>query len=803
MRRSVPKLLFPTVALAFCLLAPRPAAAQGAKQDWEGKTVQIVRAEGFRRHRWENFKYRLHVRERQPLTAAEVERDVRELWKTGLFSSVDILPSPAPGNPAELLVVVRVREYDLVEAVEIEGASSLAPEKLKTDLRVTVGSTIQPALLKQDAERIRTQYLEDGYHFSGIESVEIPTDTGVLLKWKITEGPRTTVASITFTGNEGIDGGDLEDAMVTKSDAWILGVINVKREPFILRHLLQDIARIKQLYHDQGWLDIGHGDRVFVSNLRFNRDKTRAFLTIHIDEGPRYTIRSVRVLGNRLFTDAELMEKIRMKPGKPFDRETIQKDAATILARYGERAYILAECNPVWTFPEVGTELDLTYKITENDKVFVGTISIAGNARTRDDVIRREFTRRGFAPGEEFNLTAYHRSIRALRDRGWFDRETPGQGLRERRDPGTVPGTQDVALDLTEGKTGNIHFAGGYSSSYGIIGQVDYTQRNFDLSDLPTSLDDFLKGDFFSGGGQILHLRAAPAARHQAYTFDFIEPYFFGTEFKSNFSLYRKSYVRTSWDEVRVGGLVGLERRFAPFALGLSFEMMELRFTDVESDAPLRVKDLEGENLVLTLTPVLSFNTVDSEILPTEGQRISLSWEYAGQILAGDFDYNKYILDADFFFPILELEDGLRHVLVFELKFGYVEPERGMDDVPISERFFLGGRGSIRGFEFHGIGPRENDDPVGDRVLLFASVEYYVPLFTEVLRGAVFLDAGTLEDELGDYHKARFRYSAGFGLRFVIPQLNNIPVSLDFAWPLWKDDDDERRTITFDIGPLF
>ncbi|MHC4605369.1 MAG: outer membrane protein assembly factor BamA [Planctomycetota bacterium] len=795
-------LVLPAAATVLLLLASPLLKAQEDQEDWwDGKVVQRVEPEGFRRHSFDNFKYRLSVQEGKVLTVEKREQAYRDLWKTNLFDKVRIIPKVSPDNPEQVIVIVHVDEREIVAAVEIVGATAIEIEKLTADLRVTAGSMLDPARLKQDENSIRERYLQEGYHFSTVVREEVETGAGgIRLRWKICEGPRVTVASIRFTGNDGIPDAELRDAMAMKENEWLL-MIRLARKPFVLRTLVQDLERIKVYYHTRGWLDIIHGDRVFVSDLRFNRDKTTAFVTIHVDEGPRYRVRSVRLKGNAVLTDEEILGELRLEGGDYYDHDTVNRDARRILALYGERAYINATVIPHQIVALDAPELDLLYEIKENERVFVGMLEFVGNTKTRDDVLRREFTKEGFVPGSEYNQKAFNRAVRRLMEKGWFDVTAPGGGVVARREPGLIEETQDVLIDVTEGTTGNFRFAAGYSSAYGILGMFEFTQRNFDIADLPTSISDI--GSAFSGGGQHLNLRAVPARERQAFSLGFVEPYTFGYELSTSISATRISYIRESWDEARSGGGIGLYRGLGPVTAGASFNILQLSFRDLESDAPTIVRQYEGDNMSYTFSPSVSYDTRDSMLLPTEGLLSRLSFEYAGQVLAGDFDYNKITTDTDLYIPLWEWPENVRHVLALEFMAGWVHAKRRQDEVPISERFFLGGRGSIRAFEFRGVGPREFGDPVGGEAVMFGSVEYLFPLFTGMLRGAVFFDIGTLEPEIQDLRHSGFRTAVGFGIRFIIPQLGNVPVSLDFAWPLSKDDEDDRQTITFDIGRLF
>ena len=367
----------------------------------------------------------------------------------------------------------------------------------------------------------------------------------------------------------------------------------------------------------------------------------------------------------------------------------------------------------------------------------------------------------------------------------------------------SVESVRDVVMSVQEGQSGNIRFAAGVSSSFGILGIFELTQRNFDLADIPKSFEDFISGTGFAGGGQFLRIRLAPAIRRQSYTIDFREPYVFGHEFGLATRLFATTTLRESYDDSRLGGSVTVDKRFEPFAFQLTFSGFQVNIEDVEGSAPPQVIEIEGRNTIISITPAILYDTRDSFVIPTEGLRFLLSTEYAGQVLPGDFDFNRLRAESEGHVTLYETESKLRHVLSAQAKFGWVHGARGASQVPLFERFYAGGRNSIRGFEFRGMGPQVNGDPVGGEASFLGTVEYSYPIFVPFLRGAFFYDIANLTPDIEGFAHDKWRNTIGFGIRFLIPQLGNIPVKLDFGFPLTKGRDDERQTVTFDIGALF
>jgi outer membrane protein insertion porin family len=787
------------------LFAAAPAL-RAQDQDWEGKTISAVNGSGFIH---ENMAKNLQLtgfKQGVVITRALRDQAIKELFKTGKFEDVNVLVDPDKNDPTntKVLVTVVVREYIIVEKVEFKGINEIPLNTLKPNLRISGGEPLNPFHLKQDREYIRDQYLQKGYHFSSVEESTKAGSIGVILTWNVVEGPLVSVEAIEFTGNVTVDQSELRRFILSKENDSLLGIIPTSHNPFIERNLKEDIERVKLYYRLEGWLDIQHGENVFLEDLVFNDEMNRVTIKIHIDEGERYKIRSVHfefdATSRRIFTEQEISTWLLSKTGEPYTENNANKDIAKIKEKYGERAYIQADINHNEIVDLQKRELDLVFTIKENDKIYVGRLIFEGNSKTREDVLRREFTRTGFLPGEEYNQTSLNRALQRIKDRQLIDAQTGGLSIRTQETDD--PQTRDVIVDVKEGQTGTVRFAAGYSSSFGITGLLEFTQRNFDIADLPTSFDDMIGGTGFAGGGQFLRIRIAPAARRQSYTAEFREPYVFGYEFGFGVRLYDVNTLWESYDERRLGVAFTVDKRFDPFITQVAFDAYQIDIRDVSLGAPLAVQELKGTNTVFSLTPAIILDTRDSFVLPTSGFRVSISETYAGQILPGSFDFNKFLFETEAHLPLYTTENKLKHVLSFQYTFGYGSAQRQTDDIPIFERFYAGGRDRPRGFEFRGMGPHENGDPVGGDALVLATTEYSYPIFVEFLRGAFFYDLGNLTPDFAELRHEKWRNVVGFGLRFFIPQLGNIPVKLDFGFPLTKRNEDHRQTVTFDIGTL-
>jgi outer membrane protein assembly complex protein YaeT len=610
------------------------------------------------------------------------------------------------------------------------------------------------------------------------------------------------VDEILFSGVEAADVDELLDIMSTKESGLL------SSPAFVERKLLLDLERIKLYYWLEGWQDIydtTDGERVILASLDFSEDRAEVDIRIHVREPARYSVKSVDIQGNTIFSRERILEWLPMKAGEPASERQAGEYLKIVQSRYQEQGYILARINHEWVQdnPDDENQLALRVRIVEGQKMRIGRIDVTSNSRTKDEVVRREL--RDFAPGEWYNMDKLERGINRLYDAQYFTYGTI-KFWHEDPDPGSPEGTRDVKIEVKEGNTGSVRLLGGYSSSFGFLGIFELTQRNFDITDTPETFGELLSGDAFVGAGQIFRLRVMPAQRRQSYSAEFREPYLFGEPVGVTLRGYDVLTQRRSWDEETIGGNVTFDKRWDNLIVELGLTGFEITIDEVERDAPRIVRRESGSRVLTSFTPGVRYDDRDSASIPTEGFLGETSVELATE--PGDFDFYRWEMGAEYHLVLYEAEERKRlsrHVLSSRIDLGYAQPYGQSDDIPIFRRFFAGGRGSIRGYEFRGVGPHEGDDPVGGKVLAAATLEYSMPLFVDFLRGAAFFDAGTVANQLSDVGGAggEFRYSAGLGLRVIIPFLGNTPVALDFGFPLNEVDGDDEQLITFDVGRLF
>jgi outer membrane protein insertion porin family len=355
------------------------------------------------------------------------------------------------------------------------------------------------------------------------------------------------------------------------------------------------------------------------------------------------------------------------------------------------------------------------------------------------------------------------------------------------------PGWVDLVPEVTETQTGRISFGIGLNSDAGFLGNAIIDESNFDITRVPASFADILNGTAFRGGGQQFRVEAVPGTQVSRYMASWRDPFFLDTNNSLGVSGFYYTRLFQDWMETRAGGNIKVGRQFDNYTSGV----FTLRLEDVElsgaaHNPPPLLADSLGHSLLSTARVGLIHDTRDSAFLPTEGHYLEGGYEQA----FGEFHYPRFDAIARRYFTTYQRADGEgRHILAFNGQVSYTG-----SDTPIYERLYAGGFSSFRGFQFRGVTPRDNGVGVGGQWLALGSVEYIFPFTaSEMVRGVAFTDFGTVEKTVA-FHD--FRASAGVGVRVTIPAMGPLPIALDLAWPLVRQDDDLTRIFSFYVGFL-
>lgn len=759
------------------------ARAQGV--DLADRPVAQVRIEGLVEVPKQLVFNQIRLIQGSPYHAQKVQQDIVRITHLGRFASVQAVVEPQEDGAVTVTYVVK--EQPLVAKVEIKGNKTLTDQELLPLVLLRSGDPADPFLIDRAIKQMEQAYRKAGYFATHISYDKTQLEESNQLVFRIREGIRVRIRQLQFKGNHAYRDKQLRSKIQSNTYVPIL-------RPGILsrQQLDDDVSNLRDFYRDEGYLDVQVGRRIILAP-----DQRDAQIEFVIDEGRLYTVSDIRIEGNTLFSRDQLLETMAINIGDAFMAEHQRRSQQALINLYGKLGFIETTVEMNRLFHEAKPTVSLVVTITEGVPYLVGTIAVRGNQLTQDKVIYRQI--RGMKPGHRFDRSGIKLTEQLLSQSSLFS-EGKVTILGE-----TNQTHRDVLIEVKEANTGSLSFGAGISSDAGLIGSVDLVQRNFDIADLPASAGEFFTGRALRGAGQYFALSLQPGNEQSRYSVNFSEPAIFESDFSFNTHLFFFEREREDWDEKRLGATLGFGHRFGDvWSVSMRLRAEEIEIKEIEIDAPIDVFEVQDDSLITSIGFSLSRNTTDNRLFPTRGNRLQMGISQAGA-MGGDYDFTQmdfswrqyWTVDEDFF--------GRRTVFSVKLELGYLFDE---DEAPIFERLYAGGHRTFRGFQFRGIGPRgirqntltKGDDPVGGDWSFLLGLEYNFPIYQQVVRGVLFADTGTVQDDLG---LDQYRVSMGFGLRLKIPFLGQAPFALDFAVPIVKEDDDETQTVSFDLALPF
>ena len=768
-------LILAAAAIPMHVGATDPASAgpglAGARVAQAQPAVVEVRIRGNTRMSEGSILAHVKTRVGHPYDAAVARGDQQRLLATGHFRNVMVGKIETAGG---IIVTFQVDERPTIASVTFEGNKTFKDEHLRAALTFGVGGPRQRYHVEKGRQDIRDKYRKKGFFF-----VEISFDDKAFTKdgaviYRIVEGPQVRVRKIRVEGNEYFSRWRLRQEIATSAWLWplVAGYMDAEQ-------LERDVHKIRNLYVQEGFLDAEVG-----RNLEFNDDKTRATLTFVIEEGPRYRIGRVVFEGNKVFSDEELAERIGLAPGDFYASLAVRRDTRKLQDTYGELGYIEATVGAARRFKDEPGQVDLVFTVRESDQYRVGKVIIRGNSLTQSRVVRRQLT---FYPEQLFNMVAVRKSEQRLMESRLFSEAsiTPIGG---------DPGIRDALVQIQEGHTAEFVVGVGVSSQSGLLGSISLAQRNFDIMGWPSSWRDIAEGRAWKGAGQTLRISAEPGTSMMRFHVDWSEPYLFDRPYSLGAQVFLFTRDYDDYLATRYGAQVSVGHYFKSRWYGEVTARAEgIEIGDLDSTAPPEARSVAGTHGVVSLAGSMTRNRTDSRWLPSTGDVLRFGYE---QVM-GDFNFGKITAEYRIYRTLYVDALDRKHILSGRAAIGQI-----VGDAPLFEKFYGGGVGSIRGFKFRGISPRSigTDDAVGGDFRAFVGTEYTFPLVSEVLRGVVFLDSGTVEKDFG---VSTWRASAGVGVRWSIPFLGPVPISFDFGFPINRNSADDTEIFSFTIGWIF
>ena len=708
-----------------------------------------------------------------------VREDIKRLYRTGFFEKVEVYQEKVG---EDVILIYQLSDLPVIYMIEFSGNKKLKADELekyigietevgKLDIEeATKAFTSAPAieeriqaqrklklgrvLSQQEIDfikrRIVEAYLKEGFPNVEVSYELVPKKGASKLVFKIVEGQPEYLSSIHIEGNRTFRRGRLIELMSLKPPSLIAFRL---RPPYSEELLKEDIKKIEEFYKSEGFFEVKVQYEVKKRDNRYD-------VFIKVDEGPRYKMGELRIEGNTLFAQSELVGNILKKNrGGYYRQEVINKVLENIRSKYSSIGFM----NVNWEKRESirDKSVDVVISIVEGEPVYVGKIEVKGNYETRDYVIRREMR---FQEGELANLRELERSKSRIFRLGYYEGVEIQPVPEERKN-------WDFLANIRERFTGQISVGLGYNEVSKISGFVSIRKGNF------------------RGTGDIAGFSLSYGTRLKDNSVSYTKKWFLNQPVDLTGSLFDKRLEYSTYTVERTGADFIISREFSEFwraSFGLSVQ--RVKYSDISPNASPLIKQEEGTRQSRKLIFGLSRDSRDNFLFPTKGSLTEISLSSAVPIVGGTERFNKLVLSHQFFFKDTFFDTGV--ILSLKGVFGIVEPYGGKR-VPLDERFFVGGDFSVRGYEYGRAGELDPNtkDPIGAKKQILLSSELNVPLYKNLLYGAAFVDAGRGANDFKDLKDLRVGY--GIGVRFITPLA---PIKLDLAFKTKKVPGDTKTS---------
>ena len=704
-----------------------------------------------------------------------IAHDVRALLDTGLFSDVKV--SIIPHDDGVILVYGFVNRWTLMEPIEVKGQDRLRARRIRNLVNLSPGDLVDDQVLGAHTRALVDEYARYHYNHAKISWTIHPVNKDLSqarVRLTINEGRKEKVRKFGIQGNQSIKRRDLLDTVHYPN--WWNPFRFFKSLDYEADDLTTYRVAMQDAYRDRGYLD------THIAPLQVTRiPGKKPVIQVKVQEGEPYYVGKVTISGITLFPQPDVARAAArvIKPGNVASMRAIGHAASAIRDYYESKGYLRTRVAHTLTPHEDNHTTDIHFTVKEGVLTHLRNILIQGNDRTRDKVLRRELLA---YPGEIYDGVKVQRSENRLRNLGFFSRvdALPLDTAWENQ--------KDLLIDVEEKPTGQFMVGAGFSSIDKAIGFLEVSQGNFDLKNWPR----------FTGGGQKLRLRGELGKRRTEFDISFVEPWFLDRKLALGFDLYRSEVDYDEYDLKRTGFSPSLAKSLPGrnrIELRYRIETREVTDTSdtnqyvvVESGEPYsfnRVEDTMQSSFRLTFL----HDTRNRSFVPTRGTRASVFYEMAGGLFGGDAElYRIGTRWNQFFSP------WLSHVISLRFRYEVVEEYGDSYDLSISDRLFLGGGRSLRGFEYRDVGPKAvpvgssattDYRPVGGKSLAFASAEYTIPI-VKGIRLAGFVDAGNVWTDAYEIQPDDIASTAGIGFRFDLP---GFPIRIDRAWVIDSDDE--------------
>jgi outer membrane protein insertion porin family len=636
------------------------------------------------------------------------------------------------------------------------------------------------ALLDRAEQELKKQYLNRSYYGASITTEITPLERNrVAVKFKVNEGEVASIRQVTITGNDAFGESELKKQMSLRPKHWFPPVNWFSKADEYSKPKLQgDVENLRSFYLNRGYLDFN----VEGTQVSITPDKRDIYIAIALAEGEQYRVSSVKVTGNLVVSDDEIRSLVQLRPGEVFSREKLTETTRLISERLANEGYAFANVNAAPELDKANRQVSFTVFVDPGKRVYIRNITISGNARTRDEVIRRELRQ---LEGAWYDGAKIKRSKVRLDRLGFFDETNV--------DTQPVPGASDqVDLNVTvkERATGSIMLGAGYSTTDKLVFQASIAQNNV------------------FGSGNSLSLSLNTGKSNRTAVLSYTNPYFTSEGVSIGYDIYHRNYnpsattdtayysTQSTGAGIRLGYPISEDNQLN---FGVAFDNTR---TTVAPDSPPQYIDFVnrfGERTDTVLATLgWSQDSRDSYLTPTKGifQRVGTETT----VPVAEQRYYRLNYQFQWFIPVYFKDD----TLMFQTNLGYGSGYGGRP-IPFYKHYYAGGIGSVRGYKDNTLGPKDSTDLAlgGTRLVTYGAEYFITPTVVNLdktFRLSVFVDGGQVWGENDKVSFSEIRYSAGLGLAWISPIG---PLKFSFGQPLNQKDGDKTQRFQFQLGNIF
>ena len=721
-------------------------------------TVSEIKFEGMVHMSEAVARQMLSIKPGDELSEEAISEATKKFFSQGYFEDIEVVEESG-------VLTFRFTEKPVISRIDIRGWKEDEDADLDTLLQLKKGSLYDLKRIEGAKKRILENLQQDGKIDSVVETEVEHLDNGsVAVTFIVSEGEEITIESLEYAGMAAFDPSDFDDTVANKEHqfmGWFFGRNDGKMQ---LNQLEYDPMRVRDYYMQYGYLD-ARVDRPFV---RVDFDTYTAQMSYNIVEGEIYSVNEITISQSKQVTeDDALYALVELEKGKTFNIKTFREDIERIKNAVADLGYAYVDVKPDYKKNREKKTVDVSYHVVPGEKVHIRNVIVEGNARTLDRVIRRELY---LGPGDLYNLTDLKDSRNALGRTGYFESNT----IEEKRIDAT---SMDLVVKVKEAPTGNIQIGGGYGSYGGILFNIGVSDINL------------------WGSGINVGLNLERSERTANYSVSLANSRLNDSDFSGNVALASNAIEYDDYTVDSKSVRFGLGYRFSRYITGyLGYGYSSNAYSDIDLTALTLDQQLLFEDYVKSgFTVSLSYDSSDDYYLPREGIIASQSIEYAG--VGGDAEFIKSRTTFNYYQGLQDVID-MDWIFRYKSRFFYVK-DQGY--IPYAERFFMGGMGSVRGYDDYSISPRNAlGQRIGGEQTFSNSIEMSFPLMPSAkMRLATFLDWGMIGDTSLDEYK---RGSYGLSVEWFSPVG---PVQLVFAQPFNDELGDDTSAFEFTIGQRF